>query len=355
MRRGLPLVLFLALSLLPALSSTAAAKPGYFVFKRQQSAVLHLPASSGYLTEISASQRWVELTAFRYEGGSIDYRVAGHLIGGRLNASFGRFGRVAMRFQPTELPEPEPVIPPTCRGKRATRQEGHFVGSVRFRSETGLIAVRERSVKATVFNSYRLVCPREQGNGQTGGKFLQKGYSLLARSKGRPAAPAFTVFKEDPHQRRFHYSSEDANYSASATERRGRMTVTRSVTTTADPETFAVGPPGAKPTSASISPPPPFSGTARAEENPGGGTAWTGDLAVELPELGIVPLTGGDYQADLCRGFKCSCPSGKCAYIFFTSGRRQRAYDRLRSIRLSHDWLSQFLDTRRRLMEGFEV
>jgi hypothetical protein len=347
MKHGLPRVLLLALALIPALSTAAAAKPGYVVFKRQQSAFLQLPASNGYLNQISASRRRVELIAFRFKSGSIDYRVVGRLDGGRLHASFGRFGRVAMRFQPAGPPQPEPLAPPTCNGKSATRQEGHFVGSVRFRSETGLIAVRERSVKATVFNSYRLVCPREQSSRQTGGGFLQKGYSLLARSRGRPAAPVFAVFKEDPRQQRTHYSSEDANYSASATERRGRLTVTRSATVTAAPETFAVEPLGAKPASASVSPPPPFSGTAHAERGSDAGTTWTGDLAVELPELGTVPLTGGDYQASLCRGFKCSCPSGKCAYIFFTAGRRQLAYDPLRNIRFSHDSLSQFLDTHR--------
>jgi hypothetical protein len=313
-----------------ALPAVAAAKPGYYVSRPQQLTLLNLPDSDGYHLQINASPHGgVDLFAFRFEGGSVNYHVPGHGGANRVSANFGRFGRVSVRFRPDGPPKQEGGYGSKCKGRRTTRQEGKFVGSIRFR-EQGFIAVHEHSVRGTVFRSYRLVCQVGRGARHLKRRrFLEKGYSLSAVPKGRPAAPWLSVFKEDPNKHsRIHWSSEDANYIASATERRGRMTVSRSASATAEPETFAVDPLGEDPTNASVAPPAPFTGTARFEATPGGGSSWTGDLAVELPGMGTVPLTGGSYQASLCRGFDCACPIHYCAFWIVGSGRRQLIGDR---------------------------
>jgi hypothetical protein len=330
--RGCLLFLACAVAALPALPAVAVAKPGYYVSKPQRTTLLNLPASDGYHLQIYASpHRGVNLFAFQFKGGSVSYHVPGHGGADRVSANFGRFGRVAVRFRPDGPPKQERVYGESCKGRRPTRQEGKFVGSIRFRGEKGFLATREHSVRGTVYRSYRLVCRvSRSARHLKRRRFLEKGYSLSAAPKGRPTAPWFSVFKEDPRKHsRIHWSSENANYLTSATERRGRMTVSRSAAATAEPETFGVEPLGEDPSNASVEPPAPFSGIARFEQTPDGGSSWVGDLAVELPGMGTVPLTGGAYQAELCRGFDCACPVGYCAFLIAGSGRRQPMDDRL--------------------------
>lgn len=59
--------------------------------------------------------------------------------------------------------------------------------------------------------------------------------------------------------------------------------------------------PGVVPVSVRIAPSGPFSGSAEYEEEPGG-VAWTGTLAVELPGLPRLPLTGPGFEATTCLG-----------------------------------------------------
>lgn len=327
-------LLFLACAVtgLLALPAVVAAKPGYYVSKPQQATLLELPASNGYHLQINASPHdGASLFAFQFEGGSVSYHVPGYSGADRVNANFGRYGRVAVRFRPDGAPQQESLYGKNCKGRQATRQEGRFVGSVRFRGEKGFIVVREHSVKGTVFRSYRLVCRvGRRARHLKRRRFLEKGYSLSAVPKGHPAAPWLSVLKEDPNKHsRIRWSSEEANYLVSATERRGRMNVSRGASATAEPETFAVEPLGSDPTVATVAPPAPFTGTARFETTPDGRSSWAGDLAVELPGMGTVPLTGGAYQAELCRGFDCACPVGYCAFLISGSGRRQLMDDRL--------------------------
>ena len=71
-------------------------------------------------------------------------------------------------------------------------------------------------------------------------------------------------------------------------------------------ETFRV-PNLAEPLSeAIIEPPAPFSGTATFHLETPKKANWTGDLAVELPGLGTVPLTGPKIAAGLCHGRDCT-------------------------------------------------
>ena len=59
---------------------------------------------------------------------------------------------------------------------------------------------------------------------------------------------------------------------------------------------------------ATISPSSPFSGSATFHgESPQPGN-WTGDLKVDLPGFGTVPLTGAGVKASICQA--ADCPSG---------------------------------------------
>ncbi len=53
---------------------------------------------------------------------------------------------------------------------------------------------------------------------------------------------------------------------------------------------------------ATITPPAPFSGSATFHLEDPQTASWTGELAVEMPGLGKVPLTGDGIDAGLCKG-----------------------------------------------------
>ena len=53
---------------------------------------------------------------------------------------------------------------------------------------------------------------------------------------------------------------------------------------------------------ATVAPPAPFSGSATFHLDDPKTASWTGDLAVEMPGLGKVSLTGDGIEAGLCSG-----------------------------------------------------
>lgn len=56
----------------------------------------------------------------------------------------------------------------------------------------------------------------------------------------------------------------------------------------------------AHPEHIAVSPPPPFTGTARFFRTPESVFAWRGDLAVEFPGVDPHPLTGPEFEPDYC-------------------------------------------------------
>ncbi|HEX6602047.1 MAG TPA: hypothetical protein VF030_05345, partial [Solirubrobacterales bacterium] len=49
-------------------------------------------------------------------------------------------------------------------------------------------------------------------------------------------------------------------------------------------------------TSASLTPPPPFHGTARYQAFPDGSNTWSGNLSVNFPGAPRFPLTGPSFE-----------------------------------------------------------
>ncbi|HEX4751855.1 MAG TPA: hypothetical protein VH268_03070, partial [Solirubrobacterales bacterium] len=69
---------------------------------------------------------------------------------------------------------------------------------------------------------------------------------------------------------------------------------------------FGVSAPGVSPPDATLAPSSPFSGSATFELTSPTKASWSGDLAVELPGLGKVPLAGPKFYSGLCEGEICT-------------------------------------------------
>lgn len=72
-----------------------------------------------------------------------------------------------------------------------------------------------------------------------------------------------------------------------------------------DAGAFEIGGSSSQPTSAVVTPPAPFSGTASFNVVPGVLAEWAGTLAVDLPGVGTVQLTGPRFAPELCLGKYC--------------------------------------------------
>jgi hypothetical protein len=66
------------------------------------------------------------------------------------------------------------------------------------------------------------------------------------------------------------------------------------------------GPGTSPPGEATLTGSSPFSGSSTFQLLSSKKASWTGDLAVELPGLGRVALSGPKFYAGLCEGIKCT-------------------------------------------------
>lgn len=311
-----------------ALPAGAAAKPGYYVAEPGRFVKLDLRGSNGYgVHVISFSAKHISL--FTNKGSmSATYNVRGKVTDDSIEADFGDLGHLSVKLRPSGPPkEEQSFLAARCKGKPSTRQSGRFIGTIRFRGEGGYTRVRARGAHGPVFRSYRQVCKRGKGERRSH-HYERPPTSSLGAASSNPTLPWFSAFKEEPSAHRQPFI-EDAAYTASQSERREGMEITHAANATAPPETFTVSPPGTSPFTGTVTPPAPFSGTATYEKLPEGKSAWSGDLEVELPGLGRLPLTGPTYEAKLCRSFTCACPVHQCFFVIAREARRERLLGRV--------------------------
>jgi hypothetical protein len=96
------------------------------------------------------------------------------------------------------------------------------------------------------------------------------------------------------------------NFSAIASRDRGRIKETSSALDLLVNGDYLKVPDLAHPTAeAAVEPPAPFLGKATFRRESAHETSWTGDLRVNLPGFGVVPLAGPGTEATLCSGLGC--------------------------------------------------
>ncbi|HEU4738928.1 MAG TPA: hypothetical protein VFS54_07585 [Solirubrobacterales bacterium] len=309
--RGALAILVCAMAAL-ALPASAAAKPGYYVITPSIFSSIDLRGNHGYGVHIfglSRKQVWIVVEK---GGASAAYLWRGRVTENAIEAKLGKFGRVSVQLRPGSRSEVEEGQA-DCKGRPGIRREGRFAGVIRFRGENGFTSVDVKGARGTTYRGFRLVCKRREVKEP---EYERPPTTSLSAVSGRyPRAPWFSVFKQEPARRAAFPYLEEAQYTAHTTEPRPGLGVVRSASVTAEPETFAVSPPGTTPATATVAPPAPFSGTASYEKQPGGAVTWSGDLAVELPGRGTLSLTDSTFRAELCRSLACACPIGECFFI----------------------------------------
>ena len=224
---------------------------------------------------------------------------------GVLALNLGKLGRFQGRFvaKSTETRKPAGG----CTGDPTTIEKGFYVGSFNFRGELGYSSIHAQREHGTVTRqgARRCTFPTEHP-GREGARSAREekeaegeAHLLAADSKFRVF---FQAYREEPAALE---GNATTTFEASVSGgRAGAFEVSRSAAVFdffADAGSTFQTPNLTEPLSeATLKPPAPFSGSGTFQLETAKSAGWSGDLAVELPGLGKVPLTGGSIQAGLC-------------------------------------------------------
>lgn len=300
------------------LPAGAAAKPGYFVLPAYRYAELSVHGSNGYQIRIDRQQPG-SLSVVASKGRRTVNYFLPHVGGSteRIRAKLPRVGRLALRFHRRRTSRRRERWP-GCTGGAQSIQKGVFTGTIRLHGERSYTAVSLHRAGGEVVSVEREVCKRSGGGHERSSEatFLLAGSRTpaglldLLSFEFRPGLPDGAAF---------------VSFNASLDHHRGRMRIQNGVSAfSEDPGDFRVEG-GRKPSSATITPPAPFTGSATFSRQPDGSISWSGDLEVELPGVGPVALTGPSFEPQLCVGDRCEGHSETTAIVSRSRARPKAA------------------------------
>ncbi len=225
-------------------------------------------------------------------------------------ARIGRFGRIQMRFVP-ESSEEKPS-PFGCKGAKTLIETGHYVGFLSFRGAQGFTRVRAHRVAGTFKPEPHSFCHEhlrkptaaEKEEERTEETKVEESEEVqisvrMPRDKLTfKASRGLTDFGKRP--------TIGSEFSAFALRREEGVTeISLAFALFGKASLFQTPDPEQPTAEATIHPPAPFLGSATFKRDAAAGPSWTGDLRVELPGFGAVPLTGNGVKASMCQAPRC--------------------------------------------------
>lgn len=313
------LIVFAALATMALLAPGAAAKPVRFVIPGSFALAVKLPNSHGYSISIASDDhRHIELKAAKGLQ-NILYNVIGRATSKGLDADFGRFGHVSLRFHTTQRKTENSSQ--LCPGKPTVSEVGTMRGSVRFAGADGLPTVSVTRVRGEATHSFRRVCDfgnlgGDESNApgtakphphphEHGARLLRRlTQARLAAGEPEPGVEGL-VAKRRTNTGQLAFAAFTASELlaiaiASAQETVGRVHISRNTYSIAGPQVLKLSEPGASPQTARFTGPKPFAG--RAEYVKGAGEeSWSGSLRAPILGKGTVSLTGPEFHVKTCR------------------------------------------------------
>lgn len=209
----------------------------------------------------------------------------------RMQATFGKFGRIAMHFRESRR-RPWEGKHRRCRGgDRFVVRRGVFVGSLRFRGEDGYLTLHLHRAKGSITSRAakcfhrRSAPPRAAASSSP---FEDSFSGIVASERNGVNLTAFLALS---FRNKLAYFAEHE-------EDRGKLSIVRQAFVASHGdldlnETVTAG---------KFSPGTPFHGSGQYRAAPDGSTSWLGDLTVDFPGAPRFPLTGPAYETFLEAG-----------------------------------------------------
>jgi hypothetical protein len=286
--------LALAVVILSALPATASAGGGFDLR-------FGITAADGYKVTVGGYDTTAALTVAKPDPAhgrhawSI-YVARGKVSPTAIHARFGALGSVDMRFHQSGAVTYGKRRRACIGADRYTIRPGAFVGSLRFRGEDGYVSARVHRVKGKVVTPRRLRCfdslfeELEGGGGKHGARERPKATRLRSFLRSGLTAIFFAAGERGGR----------ADFVAETEQTVGSLGVVRGVVARASPATFAAD---RALSSAGVTPPPPFSGSASFQRGPSGVKSWAGSLAVSFLGAPDVPLIDPRFKVQLTRSW----------------------------------------------------
>ena len=284
-------------------------RPESFRFEAQ------LPSSDGYSLYLRSDGHrkiWLDIGREDLEKPyvTMTYTTTGRVDRHGIEADFGEFGRVDLRFSGSLRRSIFPF--PNCKaGKPEVNQSGALRGEVEFESLGGVVQLEaSRIEEGQTWHAPKRTCTPKPSHVTYGGPEMDRrvgqreadSESFVKTFMARAHLMARTI---DLYAVRIEGRVIDM--AATSTRRFGPVLVSTSVH---GPEDEVAGPgkavelsilgSGPRPRGASLSASAPFSGSATYRKRPGTAPSWLGSLAVEMPGEGTLPLAGPGFDAVLC-------------------------------------------------------
>jgi len=282
-----------------ALAAPAAADRNHYVIPAGHITRFELTGSHGYRVTVSVNQR--NLVTLRTNKGPA---TTEYVVENRSDGEFGAVakfpGRGSTSFGFTPSGRERQLAPiPTCGGARETVQKGVAHGLIRFRGERDYTTVHTRRVRAEVRSWPRLVCRflpfRDAGPDPVDARF----YALSTHDPLAEFSATRYVEGARPWSRRIEYSAGVASFNEA-------MTILRTVSVAAAPETFVQTDPEKMPERLVLTPPRPFSGSAKVDRTPESTFTWSGSLKVRFPGIDPVKLAKPSFASSFCADRGCA-------------------------------------------------
>jgi hypothetical protein len=225
------------------------------------------------------------------------YVARGVVTANRIEASFGEFGKISVRFHPSgQVSETKPRR--HCEGTdRFTSDLGVFVGSVRFTGENHYVSVRAHRAKGTIRSPLHPRC-------------LSRHFLPPVRRDSRPvrevpsSAPTFlgASWRQAVTSTEFLTIrlGKKTLFLAVTEQSKGSTAEVRYAVAIASSNAFVTDD---SMTTAAVTPPAPFDGKGSYSAGPDGTKTWSGSLRASFPGASRLPLTGPQFEVALASGF----------------------------------------------------
>ncbi|HEX4732043.1 MAG TPA: hypothetical protein VH299_12295 [Solirubrobacterales bacterium] len=299
-----------------ALPAGALAKPGFYRVPASTGFDFTLHGSDDYKIDVVGQGREVFVQAATTVGrrteAAVDYRVHGRkvLSGSSIDVRLPGVARFKAEFVSKSVSE-EKTTEDGCTGGQMV-EKGYFVGSLVFHGERGFTKVDAGRVPGTISRAPAQRCPRQSsfeevprpaGEESAGAESGERTVQLIAGERRR----GLSLLGEHVETTAGGLGSTQSFLTVSVSGRSHGLDTSHILIAFGESaSSFGVSAPGVSPPDATLAPSSPFSGSATFQLKNSTKASWSGDLAVELPGLGTVPLAGPKFYSGLCEGEICT-------------------------------------------------
>jgi len=264
-----------------------------------------LHGTQGYKIQIIGSSEGIaRLVASKGHAAAGYTTDQAHFDGKRFTATFGNLGQVATTFSPSKRIKNKgrPTARTGCALEHAKIVGGQFIGQIRFRGEHNFTRLNTSHAQGRVITLQRSGCnhrlsnrpstiEEEQGSNAQKPKFKAVGLAkrgTLTFRAGQDAMDELTDFVSGSGAdlKLGKLPRGEVPFSVMSFEEKQGMSIFRLAAARGPSTTFKLN---LAPTTATLTPPAPFSGVGRFANCPS--ATWKGSLAVSLPGAGKVSLT----------------------------------------------------------------